>query len=335
MDRLGPATDIYGLGETLYCLLTGRAPVDVGDLLEVITRVGKGDIPTPRSVDPTIARPLEAICRKAMALEPADRYPCAALAEDVTHWLDNAPVSAYQEPASVRAGQWIRRHQRLVSSAVAAVLVGLIAMWIAYSRKTGINHILRVAIVKNQIGSSFEHFGGNDSEIDFVTGQIRDLARLAPEEAAQERRTLGEHLVVVIAKMVHQERSLATSDIQRIRHAIAHGEYAPNSVAELEAALQERIGKLNQVLVVASPFDGLRDGFEVGSVRIDGPGLIAGGNAPADGDTIIPSKVACDGDVEIDGTFAVRPRHHRWHPIWPGTQRRGSTRLYIHAGGKR
>ena len=100
MDRLGPATDIYGLGATLYCLLTGRAPVDVGDLLEVITRVGKGDIPTPRSVDPTIARPLEAICRKAMALEPADRYPSArALAEDVTQWLDDAPVSAYQEPA--------------------------------------------------------------------------------------------------------------------------------------------------------------------------------------------------------------------------------------------
>ena len=55
-------------------------------------------------------------------------------------------------------------------------------MWIAYSRETGINHDLRVAIVKNQIGSSLEHFRGNDSEIDFVTGQIRDLARLHPRK---------------------------------------------------------------------------------------------------------------------------------------------------------
>ena len=69
LDRLGPATDIYGLGATLYALLTGRAPVESNDLGEVIRRVERGEIPPPRSIDPTIPKPLEAICRKAMAIQ--------------------------------------------------------------------------------------------------------------------------------------------------------------------------------------------------------------------------------------------------------------------------
>ena len=103
-DRLGPATDIYGLGATLYALLTGRPPVESNDLGEVIRRVERGEIPPPRSIDPTIPRPLEAICRKAMATDPADRYVSArALATDVTRWLDDEPVSADREPFSERA----------------------------------------------------------------------------------------------------------------------------------------------------------------------------------------------------------------------------------------
>ena len=42
----------------------------------------------------------DAICRKAMASRPADRYPSvAALAEDIEHRLGDEPVSAYAEPA--------------------------------------------------------------------------------------------------------------------------------------------------------------------------------------------------------------------------------------------
>ena len=68
------ATDIYGLGATLYALLTGRPPVESNDLGEVIRRVERGEIPPPRSIDPTIPRPLEAICRKAMATSAEYRY---------------------------------------------------------------------------------------------------------------------------------------------------------------------------------------------------------------------------------------------------------------------
>ncbi len=129
LDRLGPPTDIYGLGATLYSVLTGRPPVEGSDLFEVVARVERGDIPPPRSIDPTIPAPLEAICKRAMALKPEDRYESAkALAADVTRWLDDEPVSVYREPLSVRAGRWMRRHRTLMAGAAAAAVMGLVGL---------------------------------------------------------------------------------------------------------------------------------------------------------------------------------------------------------------
>src|SRR5262249_26815580 len=71
--------------------------------------------------------PLDAICRKAMALNPDDRYGSALeLAADVEHWLADEPVSAYREPWTTRWGRWMRRHKPVVASARMAVLVAVL-----------------------------------------------------------------------------------------------------------------------------------------------------------------------------------------------------------------
>ena len=62
--------DVYSLGATLYCLLTGRPPFEGDDVGAVLRPVQRGDFPPPRQLDPSIDRALEAVCLKAMALEP-------------------------------------------------------------------------------------------------------------------------------------------------------------------------------------------------------------------------------------------------------------------------
>jgi serine/threonine protein kinase len=74
LESLGPASDVYALGATLYCLLTGRPPFEGDDLGEVLRRVQDGEFAPPRAIEPTVDGALQAVCLKAMARAPGDRY---------------------------------------------------------------------------------------------------------------------------------------------------------------------------------------------------------------------------------------------------------------------
>ena len=52
LDRLGPRSDVYSLGATLYCLLTGKPPFEGDDLGAVLRARRQGDFPPPRTARP-------------------------------------------------------------------------------------------------------------------------------------------------------------------------------------------------------------------------------------------------------------------------------------------
>jgi WD40 repeat protein/tRNA A-37 threonylcarbamoyl transferase component Bud32 len=129
VTNLGPATDIYSLGATLYTLLTGRPPIQGRSTAELLENVRLGNWKPARQLQANVPKPLEAIASKALALKAGERYGTALeLAGDVERWLADLPVTAYRDPLAARLWRWGRRHKPLVASAVVLLLTGVLGL---------------------------------------------------------------------------------------------------------------------------------------------------------------------------------------------------------------
>ncbi len=127
--HVGFASDVYGLGATLYYLLTGENPITDREVTTALRHARRGDFRRPREVNPEVPPALEAICLKAMAHRSEDRFDSPGkLAHDLEFWLAGEPVSAWPEPLSLKLRRWVVRNRTLVSSATAALLVALVTL---------------------------------------------------------------------------------------------------------------------------------------------------------------------------------------------------------------
>jgi serine/threonine protein kinase len=129
LDWLGPATDVYGLGAILYEILTGTAPFKGNETTAVLRQVVHAAPVRPRVAKPATPRPLEAICLKALAKKPTQRYGSAkTLANDIQRWLADEPVKAYRDPALVRLTRWARKHRTAVAIGAGVLQTAVIVL---------------------------------------------------------------------------------------------------------------------------------------------------------------------------------------------------------------
>jgi hypothetical protein len=107
---VGPVADVFGLGATLFEVLTGAAPFEGAPVF------ARGEVPDPRRDDPTISLALAGVVRRALDPDPAARWPSAGALADAV------------EAAGARG---TRARVGLAVSAVAATAVLAVALGFA------------------------------------------------------------------------------------------------------------------------------------------------------------------------------------------------------------
>lgn len=201
LDTLGPTTDVYSLGATLYCILTGHPPFEGAKGRVLLPRVAAGDFQPPRAVNSSVAPGLNAICLKAMALEPRSRYKNPSdLAMDVERWMADEPVTAFRDPIRDRMARFLRRHKSwTVAGAGAVCLVAVCASLaavmvnsarLATTQQLYATNALRLAAIAESLGDGTPNRSGL-AALAAIDTSVQHGLPPAPEARSVVCNTLG------------------------------------------------------------------------------------------------------------------------------------------------
>lgn len=132
IGEIGPHSDVYALGAILYHLLVGHAPYVPRDAhlnnYAVWQRVQEGPPRPLLELAPDAPVELAAICEKAMARKPVDRYPSVRdFAMDLQAYLEGRVVPAHRTGIVIEVRKWVKRNQKLAATIVGSLgLIGAV-----------------------------------------------------------------------------------------------------------------------------------------------------------------------------------------------------------------
>lgn len=138
---VGPATDVYGLGATLYHALTGQAPFSGATDAETLRQAATRE-PDWGAAWKGIHHDLRTLCQRAMHPDPARRFASAGeFATDLGRFLEGLPVQARPVTRAERLARWVWRPWPLAT--VAALLLGIagavtLTGWLQRTRVEGL-----------------------------------------------------------------------------------------------------------------------------------------------------------------------------------------------------
>ena len=270
-DRLAPseASDVYGLGGTLYFLLSGETPHPARE---------RGEDPPTAPLPAHVPQRLREIVMRALAADPADRPPSAgAFAEELLRFRMDEPTWHDRRSASRRALLFARRHARELV-AVAAVLAVLLPLGV------GGYHVLmgqlgelsrRETTLRRQI----DELERARAELEHETARLEGEADAKQRELARVEARL--QLLPKMDQALGAARAQAESATELAKAARSDERTAQERAVALDASLAAARDALAQSTAreAAATKDAGRLGGEVGEVRARLAGAIADAEA--------------------------------------------------------
>lgn len=130
-EKITPLVDVYGLGATLYCALTGHAPFPRESLLVTLEKVRTENVLPIRDQRKEVPLDLETICLKCLSKDAGKRYSDAKeLADELRRFAKNEPIHARPVGRAEKTWRWCKRHPMIagLSSGIAALLLAATAV---------------------------------------------------------------------------------------------------------------------------------------------------------------------------------------------------------------
>ncbi|QEL15264.1 serine/threonine protein kinase [Limnoglobus roseus] len=279
---IGPATDTYALGAILYQCLTSKAPFRGDSILDTLEQVRTLDPVLPSKARPGVPRDLETVCLKALAKDPAARYPSAlAMAEDLDRFRRGEPILGRREPFARAVLRKARRHAiKLVVAAAVVVVAVTVVGAVALSRSNRERRDL-----EGRVAAGLEQSPWTPAAADAVEGDIAQLAAVDEARGRAAAQKLVERYAASVKDELNQPR-IRAEDRAGLEAKVAwltprDAKLAQGLQADLQARL--RAWQVRREVTVAAA-----DGAFENPVRPDGDHLTAAGpfvitNLPAEG----------------------------------------------------
>jgi serine/threonine protein kinase len=244
-DGLSVQSDIYALGGMLYLMLTGELPNGV--TREEIARThdsenGRKQPPSALAVRAEIDPDLDAICSRAMAVDPSKRYEsAAAFAEDLDRWHRLEPIGWNQPSMFRKMRLWTRRKPALAAAVAGIVLVAMAGTIIAL-RLTAIanRNALHLALAQKEV----EKQEALQQQRHLIGEELKKSLKIS----VGQYKFATDHLAFIwaveyvygpkVLAMPDEARELWKHRIENIR-ALVQTAYAEDRTEELETLLWE------------------------------------------------------------------------------------------------
>ena len=229
-------TDIYGLGLTLYELMTLQQAYQERDRSQLIQTITNRDPEHPRKYGIEMPADLVTIVMKCVARDPRHRYTDAqALHDDLEAFLEGRPISARPVSVFERTWRWAGRNRAMAALSVSTgvlLLVALVGGWVAFAqtrsalqgeREASLRAEKNAELLLGAMNDIFSGLGGTlasageleSNGLDTESSLAEDAGVLEP--LAQPTVTESEAAMLVRMVQAYEDLAEANRDNQRVQ----------------------------------------------------------------------------------------------------------------------